>query len=188
MAGAQYDWYAFWSILDHSTDSTTVKCYESNGNGGFTGGKYVRVSAVKAKHHNRSKNEMLGETDFTFLSRQEAIKAREYDICVMKNLEQLDIPQQKIVRNGKTIWYNTSIIPWINPDGIPLGVICIARDCTERVEAQNRNKRLLKFLTRRIQTPLVAIMPFAKKLGSRQLTEKLHEMLLRVNRLLDAIK
>lgn len=187
MSGPIHDCYMLWSILD-SSDSITIKQYDKNpfSPGEYKEGIYVRVSTIKAKHHGKRKFEMLGKTDFDFLSKEEAEKSREYDIWVMKHKQQLDIPEQKIIRKGKTIWYNTTIIPWSDPDGVVRGVICIARDCTKRIEAQHRSRRLIKFLNRRIYLPLITLAPLVKKLGPEhaKLSKTLDEMLVRIKKLL----
>ena len=132
---------------------------------------------------------MKNKTDFDFLSEEEATEARKADIWVMKNKKQLDIPEQKIVRDGKVIWYNTTIVPWVNPDDVVYGTICIARDVTVRVEAQHKAKCLLKFLIKRMYTPMIALAPLVKNLNSehRTLAHSLKEMMVRTKKILASI-
>lgn len=189
MSGSMHDLFMFWSLLEQSSDSITIKQYDADGNGGYGEGYYARVSAVKARHHGLARAQMRNKTDFDFLSKEEAQQAREADIWVMNNGKQLDIAEQKIVRKGKVIWYNTTIVPWLNTDGVIYGTICIARDVTVRVEAQHRSKRLLRFLIKRMYLPMVGLAPLVKNLGSehRVLAHSLKEMLVRTKRILSSI-
>ncbi len=190
MAGSMYDIMSYGALLDHSSDSITVKSYEHDGNGAFKGGEYIRVSKVKAAHHKLTRAQMRGKTDYDFLSKDEAGRARKVDVWVMTNKKQFDVAEEKIVRNGKVIWYNTSVIPLTTPEGIIYGTMCIARDVTKRVEAQHRNKRLLKFLKKRLSMPIIAIFPIIKLLGPQQgkVERTLREMLVRTTRIIQDIE
>lgn len=187
MTGASMqDFYVKHAFMVNSKDSITVKEYQSDGNGGYGEGVYTDVSEIKAKHHNRTRIQMLGQTDFSCLSQEEAEKARSADIWVMTHREQLEIPELKVIRKGKTEWRNITIIHWTNPDDIVCGVICIARDITKRVVAQQRSKRLLIFLTKRIFLPMIYLSPMIKKLGPEhhKLAHALDEMLVRLKKIL----
>jgi PAS domain S-box-containing protein len=188
-----YDMITYGALLDNSRDSITIKSYENDGNGNYQGGWYQRVSKVKAAHHGLTRAQMRGKTDYDFLSKEEADRARAVDIWVMTHMEQFDTEEEKIVRNGKTIWYNTSVIPLVLPERnnpIVYGTMCIARDITKRVEAQQKNKRLIKFLNKRISGPLVSLIPLIEKLGPqhRVLVKTLREILIRLQRLLQKIE
>jgi PAS domain S-box-containing protein len=188
-----YDMITYGALLDNSKDSITIKSYENDGNGNYQGGWYQRVSKVKAAHHGLTRAQMRGKTDYDFLSKEEADRARAVDIWVMTHMEQFDTEEEKIVRNGKTIWYNTSVIPLVLPERnnpIVYGTMCIARNITKRVEAQHRSKRLLRFLKKRLNNPLTSILPIIDVLGPKyaNISRTLKEMQVRMTRIIQDIE
>lgn len=187
--GSIADIIIIYALMDCSEDSITAKYYDPDGNGGYGPGYYVRVSKIKALHHGLSRPQMRGKTDYDFLSQEEANKARKVDIEVMKTRKQHTVTEEKIVREGKTIYYTTTVIPLINPDNVVLGTLCIARDITKRVEAQLKAARLNRFLIRRIYNPLAAIMPIINNspMCQTNIGRILNEIFARIHRLLKTL-
>lgn len=191
--GSMFDIISFGALLDNSKDSITIKSYEHDGNGNYVGGWYQRVSKIKAAHHGLTRAQMRGKTDYDFLSKEEADRAKAVDIWVMTHMEQFDTEEERIVRNGKTIWYNTSVVPLVMPERnhpFACGTMCIAREITKRVEAQHRSKRLLRFLKKRLNNPLTSILPVINLLGPKyaDISRTLKEMQIRMTRIIQDIE
>lgn len=193
------------SLIKYSSDSITVKQYNHLGDGEYEGGQYVAVSNVKAKHHNMEMepDKMLGLTDFDLplFSRKEAEAALQLDLSVLREQKPYYVEEQNFLREGKDVFYNTTITPLINFDTEPrisMGVICQAHDVSQAVEERRRAveerlraERLIRFLSKRTKGPLIAMGPEISKLmldpEYAKLALKLNEMLIRSNKLLKAV-
>lgn len=192
------------SFIKYSSDSITLKKYNHRGDGEYEGGQYVAVSDVKAKHHGMKPEEMVGLTDFDLplFSRKEAEDSLRYDLEVLRSKKPYYIEEQNFFREGRNVFYNTTITPLINFDTeerISMGVICQAHDISQAVEERRRAieerlraERLIRFLSKRTKGPLIAMGPEINKLmldpEYAKLASKLNEMLLRSNKLLNAVK
>ena len=117
-----------YAILEQTEDSIVIKEYRSDGHGGFIGGEIRCASLVKAKHHNLKVHEILGMTDFELLSEEQAQKALDDDLYVMKNRKSIqNIDEIITYTNGETVRKSTTKSPFILNGGDIFGVICISR-------------------------------------------------------------
>ena len=180
------DWYNF---LDGIPHSIVVKDYFNDGNGGFYGGRYSRVSKTKADHHDREIREMRGLTDFDLHPRKEAERMLADDLWVMQNNKVIKNRLEQVTHaDGKKVWVSVTKIPRIEAKAV-CGIISISIDVNEQVEAQMRAARLNRFLVKRIYAPMIIIMPLINKLGPKnaKLVKAINEIFTRVRKLLLAI-
>jgi len=119
----------FHSFLENTRDSIVVKEYFSNEDGGFTGGTIICASVEKARHYGLTMQSIRGCTDYDLMPFEQAEKARQDDLWVMKNRKSLkNICETITHKNGETVRVSVTKFPWILPSGKLLGVMCIARD------------------------------------------------------------
>ena len=117
-----------YAILEQTEDSIVIKEYRPDGCGGYAGGEIRCASLVKASHHNLKIHEIIGMTDFELLSEQQAQKALDDDLYVMRNRKSIqNIDEIITYPNGETVRKSTTKSPFILKGGEIFGVICISR-------------------------------------------------------------
>jgi len=179
-------WHVF---LDKSPHSIVVKKYLNDGNNGFTGGHIIRASQVKAEHHGLTIEQLRGKTDWDLLPHEQARKIVEDDLWVMKNRKFIKNRLERITHsNGETVWVSVTKWPLMTKNCV-WGVISISWDVTEQVEAEERAKRLSRFMIRRIYYPLFALLPVINRLGVKhsRLVRSLNEIMLRSKKIIQTI-
>lgn len=150
----------FYALMDHIPDSIYFKEYKHDGNGGFTGGKFARVSAEKAKHYGLKIRQIRGKTDFDLLPKSEAQRSLADDIWVLTHREAIRDRIEKITRpNGEVVWVSATKIPWIDSDGCIHGIIGISRNITRRIAAEEERNKILKIISTDIFKPFQSIYP-----------------------------
>lgn len=126
--GQMMDLIFYYALLEQIEDSIVIKEYHSDGKGGFTGGEIRCASRVKAEHYNLTIPGILGKTDFDLLPFEQAQKALEDDLYVMKNKVSLQNMAEIITYpNGETVRKSTSKSPFFYSNKEVGGVICISR-------------------------------------------------------------
>ncbi len=126
--GQMMDLIFHYAILEQIEDSIVIKEYHSDGKGGFTGGEIRCASRVKAKHYNLTIPEIIGKTDFDLLPFEQAQKALEDDLYVMRSKVSIQNMAEIITYpNGETVRKSTSKSPFIYSNKEVGGVICISR-------------------------------------------------------------
>ena len=129
MGRALQELMIFDSFLKNTSDSIVVKEYFATVEGGFTGGKIICASAVKARHYGLTMDTIRGHTDFELMTREQAEKALQDDLWVMKNRKPIEGIKETIThKDGEIVTVSVTKFPWILPGGEIVGVMCIARD------------------------------------------------------------
>lgn len=137
------------ALLNNSHDSIYIKDKE---------GKFQAVSQVKAEHAGVSYQDMIGETDFKFMTQDEAIKAWEDDVEVMTTGIPIRDKVEKITRpDGSEVYVSVTKVPWKNEDGEIIGIIGISRDITRRKEIENHNFKMVTSTAHELRSPLISI-------------------------------
>lgn len=155
----------FYALMEYSSDSIVFKEYFGDEKGGFTGGNFVYVSNEKARHYGMTPSQMRGKTDQDLLPPEEAAKSLKDDLWVMTHRKAIRDMRETITHpDGETVSVSVTKFPWFNQGGDIFGVICIARDISERVEAEKKSDGLNQFLTREMFQPLASIHPLVEKL------------------------
>lgn len=171
----------FYSLMEYSSDSIVFKEYFGDETGGFTGGNFVYVSNEKARHYGMTPSQMRGKTDQDLLPPKEAAKSLKDDLWVMTHRQAIrDIRETITHPDGKTVSVSVTKFPWFNQGGDVFGVICIARDISERVKAEKRSELMNEFMMRDIFMPLSSIQSSIKKLNPTPANNRIKEVCSRV--------
>ena len=111
------------TLMDNIPDSLYFKDEQS---------RFVLVNKAKASHSNVSPEEMIGKTDFDFLSEDQARKIFIDDQSIMQSGKPIINKEEKITHsNGSERWVSVTKIPWYNAEGDIIGTMGITRDITE---------------------------------------------------------
>lgn len=111
------------TLMDSIPDSIYFKDEEN---------KFVKVNKAKAAHYNVKPEEMIGKTDFDFLSEEEAKRAFDDDEDVLKTGKFIINKVEKLTSvDGATRWVSVTKIPRFDPEGNIIGTMGISRDITE---------------------------------------------------------
>jgi PAS domain S-box-containing protein len=103
-------------------------------------------------------NTIRGCTDFDLLPHEQAEKALQDDIWVMKNRKPIEDQRETIThKNGEIVKVSVTKFPWILPSGEIVGVMCIARNITIRERAKQQAQDLMEFMRRQVLKPLLPI-------------------------------
>ena len=157
----------FNAFMKHTSDSIVIKEYFATDEGEYTGGKIICASATKAGHYGLNMDTIRGYTDFDLMPRDQAEKALQDDLWVIKNSKPIEDQCETIThKNGETIKVSVTKFPWILPSGEIVGVMCIARNITMRERARQQTRDLMKFLMQEVLKPLLPIYNDVKKTRS----------------------
>ncbi|MDR3578624.1 MAG: PAS domain-containing protein [Oryzomonas sp.] len=148
----------FNAFMEHTRDSIVIKEYFANERGEFTGGKIICASSTKARHYGLNMSTIRGCTDFDLLPREQAEKALQDDLWVMKNRKPIEDQRETIThKNGEIVKVSVTKFPWVLPSGEIVGVMCIARNITIRERAKQQTQDLVVFMRRYVLKPLLPI-------------------------------
>lgn len=146
----------FNAFLQNTSDSIVIKEYFANEHGEFVGGKIVCASYTKAHHYGLDMDNIRGHTDFDLMPRDQAERAYQDDIWVMKNRKPMkDIRETITHKNGEIVKISVTKFPWFMPGGEIVGVMCIARDITVRERAKQKSHDLVEFVKKEVLNPLI---------------------------------
>lgn len=94
--------------------------------------KFIKVNKAKAAHNNVKPEDMIGKTDFKFLTEEQAKKAFEDDEEVLKTGKFIINKIEKLTGpDGSERWVSVTKIPRFDPEGNIIGTMGISRDITE---------------------------------------------------------
>lgn len=146
----------FDAFMKHTSDSIVIKEYFATERGEFTGGKIICASATKAGHYGLNMDTIRGYTDFDLMPREQAKKALEDDLWVMKNRKPIEDQRETIThKNGEIVKVSVTKFPWVLPGGEIVGVMCIARNITMREKAKQQARDLMQFMMQEVLKPLL---------------------------------
>ncbi len=174
-------WHEF---LKQSPHSIVVKKYFNDGNNNYSGGEFIRVSKTKADHYGMTVQEILGKTDWDLLPVEEARKAHEDDLWVMRNKAPIKNRVEKITHaNGEVVYVSVTKMPWLDGDVVH-GIISISWDITDQVREKRRVNNILA-QTRHLYAPILAASALIQRVGpeSGPLARIFREMLARMKKM-----
>jgi len=116
------------ALLDNIPDSIYFKD-ENN--------KFVLVNKAKAEHSQKTPEEMVGKTDYNFLSATEAEKVFQDDKRILETGQPIINNVEKLTASdGIERWVSVTKIPWSNNEGKIIGTIGVSRDITSWKKAE----------------------------------------------------
>lgn len=128
----------FESIIDHLP---ALVFYKDRNN------RFIYVNTYVADAYNKTKKEMEGISLYELAPKEEAEKYFEDDLHVMNTgVAKLNIEEPWRTKDGLQ-WVSTSKIPFVDKNGVIIGVIGISIDITERKHADHLIKELIHRLS-----------------------------------------
>ena len=174
-------WHDF---LNQSPHSIVVKKYYNDGNGNFSGGQFIRVSRTKAEHYGMTIEQMRGKTDWDLLPAEEAKKAHDDDLWVMRNKTPIKNRVEKITHpDGEVVYVAVTKMPWVDGD-IVRGIISISWDITDQIRAERRTDNIIAQM-KHLYAPILAASSLIQKVGPENgtLARIFREMLARMKKM-----
>ena len=121
------------TLMDSIPDSIYFKDSEN---------KFVMVNKAKAAHSNVKPEEMIGKTDFDFLTEKEAEKAFNDDEEIMKTGKFIINKIEKLTNVDSSVrWVSVTKIPRFDEEGNIIGTMGISRDVTEWKRLEELHKK-----------------------------------------------
>jgi PAS domain S-box-containing protein len=128
------------SILDNSTNTIFVKEYATQP----TKGHYLVANRADHDFLGIAHGELIGKTDYDFMSIESADRLRENDLSVIKNAIPIKVEEVADLSDGQRIFLSSKF-PLFNADGVAYAVCGISTDITKikRMEELEREQRVL---------------------------------------------
>ena len=119
------------TLMDNVPDSVYFKDDQN---------RFILVNNAKASHWNVTPEEMIGKTDFDFLSADQAQKSFNDDTRILQTGKPIVNCIEKITDfNGLEQWFSVTKVPRYNSDGRIIGTLGISRNITEWKKLQEIN-------------------------------------------------
>ncbi len=124
------------AILNNIPDMAWLKDKES---------RYIAVNEQFARVANLDKDEIIGKTDLDIWKNDFAPRYREDDLFVINTQQRRSIEEQQQDGSGRVYWVETIKTPIFNEAGEVISTTGIARDISERKQAEmlEQNRRIV---------------------------------------------
>jgi PAS domain S-box-containing protein len=110
-------------------------------------GRFVLVNRAKATHANSTPDQMIGKTDFNFLSGEQGQRILDDENAIMRSGQPImNKLEHLIYGNGSERWVAATKIPRYDDDGNIIGTMGISRDVTEWKHTEEEFTRNLELL------------------------------------------
>jgi PAS domain S-box-containing protein len=106
-------------------------------------GRYVAVNEQFAKVAARNVEDIIGKTDFDIWSETLAGMYHKDDLEVIQKRERKHMEELQSDSRGRLYWVETSKTPILNEAGEVIGTVGIAREITERKQAELERESLI---------------------------------------------
>ncbi|MCX6667116.1 MAG: PAS domain S-box protein [Euryarchaeota archaeon] len=157
------------SLLDNIPDSIYFKDKSS---------KFIKVNKAKAEHSNVRSEDMVGKTDFDFLSEDIAMDIHEDDSKVMETGKPIVNKIEKIIdTDAVEHWVSVTKIPRYNKDKEIIGTMGISRDVTEIKRADDEIRESEKKYRNLFETAIDPIVIVNKKGYFSDINQQVTELL-----------
>jgi PAS domain S-box-containing protein len=121
------------AILDNIPDLAWVKDRE---------GRYVAVNSALAGHLGRPPEAIVGETDATLFDHEEARRHADQERSAIAGSRASRIEVVSRAADGRDVALETILTPILDESGAVAGTTGVARDITERRQAEEQRRRL----------------------------------------------
>ncbi|CAG1007324.1 two-component system, OmpR family, sensor histidine kinase VicK [Anaerolineales bacterium] len=160
--------------------------------------RYMAVNEQFTKTAGRKSEEIIGKTDLEIWDGEFADVYRKDDLEVMQSRQRKHVEELQMDSTGRKYWVETIKTPILNPHGEVIGTTGIAREITQRKNAELEREKLISELEAKnaelerytytvshdLKSPLVTIMGFLGYLEKDALagnTQKLKDDIKRIN-------
>ncbi len=106
-------------------------------------GEYVAVNGQFIKAAKMKSEEIIGKTDYEIWDKEFADIYRRDDLDVLQSAQRKHVEEQQRNRNGRQYWVETFKTPILNEAGEVVGTVGIAREITERKQAELERETLI---------------------------------------------
>lgn len=106
-------------------------------------GRYIAVNDQFCQACGLSMENILGKTDLDIWHREFAEHYRADDMKIIQNKKRVNMEETLLDAENRERWVETTKTPIFNAQGGTIGVIGIARDITERKQAELERERLI---------------------------------------------
>jgi len=128
-------------------------------------GRFVIISDTCAAYSSTPPCEIIGKTDFDFLSQQQAEECFLEDKKIMETGELIkDKIEKRAGADGKEIWVSVTKAPWRNSKDEIVGIMGICRVVTDRIERENHILDMISIATHDMRGPLISLGSMIKLL------------------------
>lgn len=163
------------SIIDSSPDLIFFKDLDS---------KFVGCNIAFSKYLGIEEDELIGNTDFDYFSRESATKYHENDRKLIEDNQPIRSAEWITMQDGRTLLMDTLKVLYRDKSGKAIGIMAISRDITEieevktkleeakekAVESDKLKTAFLANMSHEIRTPMNAIVGFASLLTDENLS------------------
>jgi PAS domain S-box-containing protein len=154
------------AFMQNTKDSIVIKKYRPVGNNDFEGGIIVYASLNKANHYSLDMNSICGCSDFDLMQKEDAKKALESDLWVLRNQKSLEDQRDVVTRkDGSITILSVTKTPWHFSGSNSMYVFCIARDITAREKAHSEAEDMRSFMLKEVLDPLLLLRDDFKNVG-----------------------
>ncbi|MCX6266475.1 MAG: PAS domain S-box protein [Bacteroidetes bacterium] len=140
-----------------------------------TEGVYLGCNLPFAEFVGKSKNEIIGKTDFDLFDHETAIEFRHYDKLMLKQKLPRHNEEWITYPNGKKVLIDTLKTPYWAGDGSLIGILGISRDITKRKQTEE-----VLFNERTLFRTIIDLIPdavYVKDLNGRKIIANPKEVL-----------
>ncbi|MCX8058385.1 MAG: PAS domain S-box protein [Spirochaetes bacterium] len=102
-----------------------------------TNGVFIEVNENFCHFYNKSKDQIIGKTEFDLVPSDKAIKYYEKDLQALTSKKRISYEIVDVI-NGEQRWFEVFKSPILDEYGTPIGTIGLSRDITEKKLIENQ--------------------------------------------------
>lgn len=127
-------------------------------------GRYLAANRPFCEAWQRSPAEVLGTTDEALLPPDKLSVFRQEDEAIMASGQPLMVEEELVTADGKTHWFSTIKTPFLDENGVVIGLTGISMDITERKRAEEAVRQANEELEQRVEQRTAALQRLVTKL------------------------